>query len=135
MCVGIDYCSKKNCLEQERCVFGIWPTHTEFIPRGSKRTKKKRQAEKKQNMDLRFDIYGPEVLGRIDVRRFSCKKHTKRCSSDKACEILGQCMYEHPAVVASKAFKKELNKTKSISEIANIFVSRLAKAKKTQSKK
>jgi hypothetical protein len=130
MCVGIDLCSKKNCLEQERCVHGIWPTHTEFIPRGNKRTKKKRQAEKKQNMDLRFKIYGPEVIGNVDVRQFSCKKHTKRCPSDKACEMLGQCMYSHPAVVSSKSFKKELNKAKCINEISNAFVNRLAKVKK-----
>jgi len=106
MCVGIDLCSKKNCLEQERCV-----------------------------TSLTFKIKGPEVIGKVPVRQFGCKRHRKHCSNDRACEILGQCMYEHPAVVASKAFKKELNKTKSISEIANIFVSRLAKVKKTHRKK
>src|SRR5688572_19868364 len=123
MCVGIELCSKKNCLEQERCVHGIWPTRVEFIPRGSKRSRKKRMVNKTDNVDLRFKIDRPAIFGKIDVNGFPCKRHRKNCLSDKACEILGQCMYEHPAVVASKSFRKELNKAKNINEISNIFAS------------
>jgi len=135
MCVEIDLCSKKNCLEQERCVFGIWPTHTEFIPRGSKRARKKRQAEKKQNMDLRYYIDGPKVIGKVELTQFSCKMHRRTCSCDKACEILGQCMFTHPAVSANKNFSKWLRKATDINAIAEIFVRYMAKVKKTNRKK
>jgi hypothetical protein len=105
MCDGLDLCSKKNCLEQERCVFPV-------------------------RVSLLFKIEGPPVIDKIHVNVFSCKKHRKLCSSDRACEILGQCMYDHTAVKASNKFKKELNKANNIQEISNIFVSRLAKVKR-----
>lgn len=105
MCVGIDNCSKKNCLEQERCVFPV-------------------------RLSLTFKIEGPDVLGKIKLSKFSCRKHRNICISDRACEILGQCMYEHPAVAASKSFRKELNKAHNMHDISNTFVSRLAKVKR-----
>lgn len=105
MCAGIDNCSKKNCLEQERCVFPV-------------------------RLSLTFKIDGPEVVGKIKLSKFACRKHRKMCVNERACEILGQCMYEHPAVTASKMFKRELNKASGIKEISNVFVRRLSKVKK-----
>lgn len=105
MCVGLNLCNKKNCLEQERCVFPV-------------------------RLSLTFKIEGPEVVGKIQLSKFACREHRKLCSNERACEILGQCMYDHPAVMASKTFKRELNKAIGISEIANIFGSRLSKVKK-----
>jgi len=109
MCVGIVNCSKKNCLEQERCVFPV-------------------------RLSLTFKIEGPEVVGKIQLSKFACRKHRKLCVNESACEILGQCMYEHPAVIASKTFKRELNKAISIDEISNVFARRLAKVKKINKK-
>ena len=98
MCVGIDFCSKKNCLENERCLF-------------------------------------PQQKAPKKVKINKCQFSKKFCSNKRACEILGQCMLEHPAVLANKTFKRELQKTKDLKAIAAIFVRYLVKVKKPNNKK
>lgn len=113
MCVGIDLCSKKNCLENERCVL-YEPKHksTYEVRRGPKKRKNK-----------------PNI--KINL----CQQNKKFCSNIQACEILGQCMLEHPAVLANKNFMKELRKAHALSRIAGIFIRYMAKVKKPHRKK
>lgn len=84
MCIGIDFCNKKNCLEQGRC---LNPT---------------RVSDKK-------------------IRINQCQIHKKFCSNSRACEILGQCILEHPLVKANKHVTKELRKPRTIDGIINII--------------
>lgn len=84
MCVGIDFCSKKNCLEQGRC---LNPT---------------RVSDKK-------------------IRINQCQIHRKFCSNERACEILGQCILDHPLVKANKYAAKELRKPGTIDHIVKVI--------------
>ena len=95
MCIGIDLCSQKNCLEQERCLF----------------------PEKKADKKIKIN---------------QCKINKKFCSNAKVCDTLGQCMLEHPSVMASKQFTRELRKAKDIKAIVRIF-ERLMPEKKWKS--
>lgn len=113
MCVGIDLCSKKNCLENDRCVL-YEPRH--ISPCEVRRRPRKR----KKNADIKINL---------------CQQHIKFCSNVKACEILGQCMLQHPAVLVNKNFTKELRKARELKAIAEIFVRYMAKVKKKRSKK
>jgi hypothetical protein len=113
MCVGIESCSKKNCLENERCVL-YEPKH--ISPCEVRRGPKKR----KKNTDIKINL---------------CQQHIKFCSNARACEILGQCMLEHPSVLTNKNFMKELRKARELKAIAGIFVRYMAKVKKKPSKK
>jgi hypothetical protein len=92
MCVGIAFCSQKNCLEQERCV-GFVPA---IVPK----------SKKKQAADIKINL---------------CQQNKKFCSNERVCEILGQCMLEHPAVKSSKQFTRELRKAKDIKAIVRMF--------------
>lgn len=98
-CVGIELCGKKNCLEQERCC--QWPTHIEFIPRGSKGSRKKRNHNKEPAKPL-------------------CEIHIKFCTNKRACEILGQCILKHPLVVQDKMASNQLRQPVSIDTIVKI---------------
>lgn len=84
MCVGIDYCTKKNCLEQEKCLF----------------------PEEKTDKKLKIN---------------PCKIHKKFCSNERACEILGQCILDHPLVKKDKMATKELRKKGDMNHILKII--------------
>jgi hypothetical protein len=113
MCVGIDYCTKKSCLENERCVL--------YEPKHKSTCEVRRGPKKRKNKPA--------------VKVNPCEQNKKFCSNIQACEILGQCMLEHPAVVANKNFMKELRKARALSRIAGIFVRYMAKVKKTHGEK
>lgn len=100
MCVGIDLCSKKNCLENERCVL-YEPKHkpTCEVRRGPKKKKNKSQGS------------------RINA----CQMHKKFCSNARACEILGQCILDHPLVKADKQATKALRKPSDINQIIRVI--------------
>lgn len=84
MCIGIDLCSKKNCLEQEKCLFP------------------KEKAKKK-------------------VKISGCRVHKKFCSSERACEILGQCVLDHELVKSSRSLYFRMKKAKTLPEILDVF--------------
>ena len=46
--------------------------------------------------------------------------HKKFCSNEKACEIMGQCILDHPLVKANKSATKELRKKGDIQRVVNI---------------
>lgn len=83
MCIGINLCSKKNCLEQERCLF---PTE---------------KAAKK-------------------VKINQCQIHKKFCANERACEILGQCILDHPLIKSDELATKELKKRTSFNQVVKI---------------
>lgn len=84
MCIGIDHCSKKNCIEQETCLFPE--------SKAKRRTKIKNQ----------------------------CRLSKKFCTNERACEILGQCILDHPLVKRDKVITKQLKAKLSIQKIVNI---------------
>jgi hypothetical protein len=94
-CVGIDFCSQKNCLEQERCVGYI----VSMPKKGPKKKKNKHQ----------------------DPRINACQMHKKFCSNARACEILGQCILDHPLVKADKQATKALRKPSDINQIIRVI--------------
>lgn len=96
MCIGIDHCSKKNCLEQERCLF-------------------------QEITSLKIKIYGPDILGKVDISKAKCKKQIKVCSNERACEILGQCILDHPLVKANKKATKALKHRMPIQQVVDII--------------
>jgi len=98
MCAGIDHCSKKNCLEQERCLF---PTQ--------------------------------KVVKKIKINR--CQIHKKFCSNERVCEILGQCVLDHPRVKTNKVFTRELKKASNIKTILRIFERHMSDKVKVKKKR
>lgn len=61
------------------------------------------------NLSLKVKIEGPEVLGSIDMTGMkNCPKYHKSCSNERACEIIGQCLLEHPLIKKDKSAKKQL---------------------------
>lgn len=84
MCIGLKLCSKKNCLEQERCLFP------------------EEKAEKK-----------------LKVNR--CQIHKLFCTNGRACEILGQCILDHPVVKKDKQATKQLRKQMDINSVLKIL--------------
>lgn len=83
MCIGIDHCSRKNCIEQERC---LYPTE---------------KAKKK-----------------VKIRQ--CKIHKKFCTNERACEILGQCIFEHPLIRKDGDALKQLYSKTGFNQIVKI---------------
>lgn len=98
MCIGIKLCSKKNCLEQERCVF-------------------------------------PEAKTEKKIKINQCQIHKKFCSNARACEILGQCILDHPLVKKDKLAKRQLRKPKDISAIVKIITRLMPSLDRTKTKK
>lgn len=84
MCIGLDWCSKKNCLEQERCLFAT-----------------------------------EKAVKKIKIN--PCQINKKFCPNQKACEILGQCMLDHPRVKKNKEFRNLLKDGGSLKRIIKIF--------------
>lgn len=87
MCIGLNLCSKKNCIEQETCLF-------------------------------------PEQKAIKKVKINQCQIHKKFCSNTRACEILGQCILDHPLVKADKMASRKLKKPLHIDGVIKI-ISRL----------
>jgi hypothetical protein len=84
MCIGLKLCSKKNCIEQDRCLF-------------------------------------PEEKAAQKTRTNACRIHLKWCTNERACEILGQCILEHPLVKRDKMATKELRKKCDINRVVKII--------------
>lgn len=102
MCIGIDHCSKKSCLENERCVVNAEPKFktTCEVRRGPRKKNKPKTIEQKNN---------------------ACQVDKKYCSNERACEILGQCILKHPLVKKDKMALKQLKGPKEISTIVKII--------------
>lgn len=105
ICICLKLCSKKNCLEQEICI-----------------------------LSLKISIPGPEVLDSIYLSKAKCTKNNKNCSNDRVCEILGQCILDHPLVKHNKMATKDLRKKCDINHVIRI-ISRLMPSLKTPGKK
>ena len=113
-CTGIELCGKKNCLEQERCCY--WPTHTVFIPRGSRKTRKNKHNK-------------PPINER-------CKINSSwHCTNERACEILGKCILQHPLVLADKKAIKELRQPLGMDAIVRIITRLMPSLNKKKKKK
>lgn len=84
MCIGLKLCSKKNCIEQEMCLFP------------------EEKAKKKAYIN-RCQIYKPF------------------CTNGIACEILGQCILDHPLVKKDKDATKRLRKKMDIDGVVKII--------------
>jgi len=97
MCVGIELCSKKNCLENERCVL-YEPTHRSpcEVRRGPKKKKK------------------PKVL-------FIGCKGKSSCNKRNICDILGECLLDHVLVKDNPDLRIRFAKSKSILTVLKIF--------------
>lgn len=105
MCVGIDFCSKKNCLEQERCVFNV-PRHIEWVePQKGPKKKRNKTASNEPKINL-------------------CQMHKKFCSNQRACEVLGQCILDHPLVKDNKQALRQLRRPRTLNDVVKI-ISRL----------
>lgn len=89
-CVGIDYCDKKNCLEQEKCIHDI-----------------------KKNIEA--------GINRPKNWQLICKINKEWCCNKRACEILGECIREHPLVIADQQASSSLRKSASIVKIVKII--------------
>lgn len=76
-------------------------------------------------LSLTYKIDGPEVLGKIELSTRLCKQHNKKCRAERACDILGQCMLEHPKVKQSQKFTKELRKVNNLKETLSVFESKI----------
>lgn len=100
-CVGIDFCSKKNCLEQERCVYNI-NRHTEWFEEVIKGPKKKKKSKNAPKIEL-------------------CQKHKEFCTNERACEIFGQCILEHPLVKKDKMALNQFRKPNEFSTIIKVI--------------
>lgn len=100
-CVGIELCGKKNCLEQERCVFA--PAHVTYIPNRKKKFKKQKKEK---------------------LRAPRCDMHIKFCINKRACDILGQCIQKHPLVVKDKMAARQLRSPSEMKVVVKI-ISRL----------
>lgn len=84
MCIGIKLCSRKNCLEQERCLF-------------------------------------PEEKAKKKAKVNQCQIHKKFCTNERACEILGQCILDHPLVKQSKCATKAFKHKAHINQVVFII--------------
>lgn len=89
-CVGIDFCSKKNCLEQERCVFNV-NRHIEWveIKRGPKKQKKRNIRTQKK-----------------------CQFGKLPCNKERICTMLGQCVLEHTLIKDNEDICTRLSQSK-----------------------
>lgn len=73
------------------------------------------------NLSFKFKIEGPEVLGSIDMTGMkNCPKYHKSCSNERACEIIGQCLLDHPLIKKDKAAKKQLRGKITFNQIVKI---------------
>lgn len=113
MCIGLDLCSKKNCLEQERCLF---PTEPKFkspceVRRGPK---KKKDKVRRTNEKCQF--------GKLPCRR------------QDTCTILGECVLEHKLVKENPDLYSRIQSSKSILTILKLFT-RVAPPKSLRKKK
>lgn len=96
-CVGIDYCSKKTCLEQEKCV---------------------------NDINRHIEIY-------ISLKKTApCQIHKEFCYHKIACEVLGQCIFEHPLVKADKTAINQLRKPCGLPKVVKIISRLKPKVKK-----
>jgi hypothetical protein len=100
MCVGIDLCSKKNCLENERCVL-YEPIHKSpcEVRRGPKKKKKKNKPK----------ILLPGCAGR------------SFCNKRNICDILGECLLDHKLVKGNPDLRVRFAKSKSIQTVLKVF--------------
>lgn len=98
MCIGINLCSKKNCLEQERCLF-------------------------------------PEQKAKKKVKLNPCRIDKFRCTNGRACEILGQCILDHPLVKNDKMASKQLRKKMDINSVLKIITRLMPSLDRRKNKK
>lgn len=99
MCVGIDFCSEKNCLEQERCVL--------YEPKHKIPCEVRRGPKKKQQIKI--------------ITKNACQIDKNCCTNERACEILGQCILDHPLVKQSKCATKAFKHKAHINQIVFII--------------
>lgn len=102
-CVGIDFCSKKNCLEQERCVFNV-NRHTEWV-------EVKRGPKKKK----------PKPKNRNNTITKKCQFGKTSCNKNRICAMLGQCVLEHSLVKDNPDVYTRLSQSKSILTVLRAF--------------
>lgn len=99
MCVGVDLCNKKNCLENERCVL-YEPRHISpcEVRHGPKKRKKKK----------------------LKAEALLCPGKS-RCNKKNICQILGECILDHSLINGNADFCFKLAKSTSILTVLKIF--------------
>lgn len=73
-----------------------------------------------EKISLKIRLCDPEIIDKIELTTHPCNRTNKHCANVRSCEILGQCMMNHPQVVG-KSFKKELNKARGVQQVLNVF--------------
>lgn len=76
----------------------------------------------------------PEKKAIKKVKINQCQIHKKFCSNTRSCEILGQCILDHPLVKNDKMASKQLRKPLDINGVVKI-VSRLMPSLNKQPKR
>ncbi|SRR6266536_1665451 len=104
MCVGIDLCNKKNCLEQERCVF-YNPLPIQINPQ-VKKGKKHKYSKKKEG---------------FVIQKKKCHFGKIPCKRVGSCLILGQCILEHSLIIENPDIKEKIYNSTSILTILKIL--------------
>lgn len=99
MCVGIDFCNKKGCLENERCVL-YEPKH--ISPCEVRRRPKKRKKKK------------------INAVPILCPGKS-RCNKKNICQILGECVLDHSLINGNTDLCLKLAKSTSILTVPQNF--------------
>ena len=81
------------------------------------------------HLSLKTKIEGPEVLGKVDLSKVKsntrpeihkCLIRNKVCSNERACEILGQCILQHPLIRMDGAALKQLYNKTGFNQIVKI---------------
>lgn len=74
----------------------------------------------------------PEEKAIKKLRINACRIHLKFCSNETACEILGQCILEHPKVKADKQATKALRKQCDINRVVKVIEGLMPALKRTR---
>lgn len=88
-CPGLNSCTKKSCVEQERCI------NIASVP--SYWSKKGKLMNKGEKVD--------------------CRVNQSLCNKKRVCKILGQCILLHPDIKGNKQHENHLRKQLTMKEV------------------
>lgn len=99
MCAGIEHCTKKNCLENERCVL--------YEPKRISPCEVRRGPNKR-------------IKNKLKVVAAGCTNKSF-CNKKNVCGILGECLLGHSLIKGDSDLCLVLAKSKSILTVLKIF--------------
>lgn len=73
------------------------------------------------DLSLKIKVEGPDILGKINISKVTCRNKNTFCTNEKACEILGQCILDHPLVKANKSASKAFKHKMHINQVVFII--------------